>query len=523
MLWKGEAGGPRISCDGIHITHHINAQPTDSTPVDRIHLSVPARPHVPEHWRVRATRLSQAVPAIERIVSYHRRWGIVIPDAVWPLYAAATVELALIKGELGVTDDKHIEILSDTMEASDAVARALWAEKKAIAEANASRQLSLAVHKTIHRGAGKVWHEPLVDLMDVSVAFDLRATTKRGIFSKGTKTGLPTVKGPARMAFPREKVAYTAEQRKDWCHRLGFAPDTISDNARKLSEEEFHTRIAKREADLLPPHKLEGRKEPGESDWHASRRIRKEGPKTRKRAPCLASERRDLAAELGVHPDTVKKRTKGMTMEEIHALRGDPVRAFCVLGLSTRGHSTPDKDVHSTPDKRQEIGHFTLEDVTDHASPKGSAQNENGHPVTASVPACKATRNERGPYAYSYAYGREEGEIIHRWYEAKRGQKLTEEAARKWHVRDIFERKFFEACEWVVAQNLPDDEDGPDLFRATAEFWIAAYRAQDRKRRASARGSRLMPKWMRDYARAIENEGATMVEITLAMAELEAA
>ncbi|ARO53356.1 hypothetical protein B2G69_03745 [Methylorubrum zatmanii] len=451
-----------------------------------------------------------------------------MPDAVWPLYVAAMAELAQMRGDLGVLDEDRIERIADTMDCSESAARALWNKKKAQAEANAAHQHARAVHKLTHTGAAKVWHDALVDLMEVSVAFNLREGDKRDIFPRGPDgrrrpTGLPTVKGPARMAFPREKVSYTAEQRKDWCRRLGFAPGTLSDNARKLTEEEFHARIAKREAELLPPHKLEGKKQPRESDWHASRRIRKEGPKTRKRAPCITSERRDLAAELGVHPDTVKKKTKGMTMGEIHALRGDPARAFSALGLSLRGRSAPDKDVRSTPDKSQEIGHFPPEDVTDHAPPKGSAQNENGHLVAASIPARKASRNERGSHAYSYAYGAEEGGIIHRWYEAKRGQKLTEEAARKWHVRDTFERKFFEACEWVVAQNLPDDEEGPDLFRATAEFWIAAYRAQDRKRRASARGSRLMPKWMRDFARAIENEGATMVEITPAMAELEAA
>lgn len=500
-----------------------SAQPIDSSPVDSFPLSSPTRPVVANHLRRRALRLSQAVPAIECIVRYNRRWGLLIPEAVWPLYASAMVELYQIRGELGVTDGTHIERLADTI-GSDETARALWADKKAVAEANAAHNYARAHHKLTHTGAAKVWHETLVDLMEVSAAFGLRASTKREIFSKGTETGLPTVKGPAPVpSWRRPKVQYTAEQRKDWCRRLGFAPGTLADNARTLSEAEFHARIAKREADLLPPSRLEGKKLPGESDWQASKRIPKEGPKTRKRAPCLTSERRDLAAELGVHPDTVKKKTKGMTMEKIHALRGDPARAFCILGLSTRGRSTPDEHVRSTPDKSQEIGHFPLEDVTDHASPKGSAQNENGHPVTASIPARKASRNERGPYAYSYAYGVEEGEIIHRCYEAKRGLELTEEAARKWHVRDTFERKFFEACEWIIAQNIPNDEDDLDQLRSCAEFWLKAYREQDRKRRASRRNSKLMPAWMRAYIRKIEEGVETMVETFPANAEPAAA
>ncbi|AWI91005.1 hypothetical protein C0214_23990 [Methylobacterium sp. DM1] len=146
-------------------------------------------------------RLRQAVPAIERIVSYRRNWGVVIPDTIWPLYAAAKVELALIRGELGVTDETHIEILADTMDASDAEARALWAEKKAIAEANDARNRARAHHKLTHTGAAKVWHVELVDLMDVSVALNLSAYMKREIFSKGVKTGLPTVKSAASPSF----------------------------------------------------------------------------------------------------------------------------------------------------------------------------------------------------------------------------------------------------------------------------------------------------------------------------------
>ncbi|AWI91004.1 hypothetical protein C0214_23985 [Methylobacterium sp. DM1] len=314
-------------------------------------------------------------------------------------------------------------------------------------------------------------------------------------------------------------MPYTLVQLKDWCRRLGFSPDTISENARKLSEAEFHGRIAKREADLLPPQRLEGKKLPGESDWHASKRIAKEGPRTRKRAPCITSERRDLAAEMGVHPDTVKKHTKGWTMEQIQALRGDPARAFSALGLSLRGRSTPDKDVRSTPDKTAKIGLFCPTDVSGNESQGVEPEAFSEESSTAR----KVTRHKRERYGYVYAYGAEEGSIIHRWHEAKRGRELTEEAARKWHHRGTFEKKFFEACEWIVDQNIPDDEDGNNFEKDCAAFWLDAYQTQDRKRRASKRGSKLMPAWMRAYAKACEEGAQTMLEITPAPAVPEAA
>ncbi|GJE80907.1 hypothetical protein [Methylorubrum thiocyanatum] len=497
----------------IDTTSHLNAQPIDFVPDDRLYLSSPTRPVVAEHLRFRAARLSWAIPAVEKIVRHHRRWGLVIPDAVWPLYANAMVELSQIRGELGVTDDTWIERLADTLESSDPVARALWDEKKATAEANASRQNVIAHHRLETTGTAKIWHVPLVELMDIAVALNLSVSKKQEIFAKGVKTGLPTVNPATGPSFRGDwaRVPYTLAQLKDWCRRLGFAPDTISGNARKLSAEEFHARIAKREAALLPPSRLEGRKLAGESDWHASKRIAKEGPKTRKRAFCVTAARREYAKAFGCSERTSITRTNGLDAAQVVALVDER--------LSLKGPICTDKDVRVCTDKSQKIGHFPLTDVSGNVSQgvETEACSE------GSSTARKVTRHKRERYGYVYAYGGEEGLIIHRWHEAKRGRELTEEAARKWHERGTFEKKFFEACEWIVAQDIPDDEDGNNPEKDCAAFWLDAYRTQDRKRRASKRSSKLMPAWMRAYAKACEEGAETMFEITPAPAVAEAA
>lgn len=443
------------------------------------------------HSRLRAARLTRAVPAIKRVVRYDRQVGASISEAVLSLYVAAVVELSHLRGELGVLDADRLERIADTMGLPIAEVTPVWNEHKATAEATAERQLARAMRTLTTTGAAKVWHVELVRLKEVAHALDLRAWRKAMLFPKAANgrrptTGLPTVTGPEPGSFAAERreraVTYTPEQRKDWVNRLGFRPDTLSHNARTLTAAEFHRRIAKREAELLPPERLASLKHPGESDWDASRRIRREAPKTRKRTHGITAERRALASELGVHPDTVKKKTHGWTIGEIAKLRGNPTRAGQALGLSVNGRPTPDKVVRVTPDMDAKIGHFSHGSRPDYASAGATFQRS----IDGSSDIRKPSRGERGPQAYSYAYGPDEAQILHQWYEANNGKPLTEEAARKWHKRGTFDRNLAQACEWWAEHGNDEELNG------CAETWLRTFRERRREEARKGKISRAL-------------------------------
>ncbi len=110
---------------------------------------------------------------------------------------------------------------------------------------------------------------------------------------------------------------YTLEQRRHWKFRLGFDDIEIDTFLAVLTVEAFNARMAEREADLLPPERLQGKKNPGESDWEASIRIRSEPKKTRKRAFGVTAARRAYAEAFGCHVRTATNRTAGLDADEI--------------------------------------------------------------------------------------------------------------------------------------------------------------------------------------------------------------
>ncbi|ARO53355.1 hypothetical protein B2G69_03740 [Methylorubrum zatmanii] len=110
---------------------------------------------------------------------------------------------------------------------------------------------------------------------------------------------------------------YTHQQRRHWKWPLGFDDVEIDTFLAVLTVAEFNARMAEREADLLPPERLQGNKHPGESDWEASLRIKSEPKKTRKRAFGVTDARRAYAKAFGCCLKTATRRTAGLDADQV--------------------------------------------------------------------------------------------------------------------------------------------------------------------------------------------------------------
>ncbi|KQQ04710.1 hypothetical protein ASF56_09805 [Methylobacterium sp. Leaf122] len=119
---------------------------------------------------------------------------------------------------------------------------------------------------------------------------------------------------------PLREKNYTHQQRRHWKWTLGFDDVDIDTFLAVLTVAEFNARMAEREADLLPPERLQGKKNPGESDWDASIRIRSEQKKTRKRAFGVTDARRAYAKAFGCCLKTATRRTAGLDAEQVKSL-----------------------------------------------------------------------------------------------------------------------------------------------------------------------------------------------------------
>ncbi|GJE80906.1 hypothetical protein [Methylorubrum thiocyanatum] len=129
---------------------------------------------------------------------------------------------------------------------------------------------------------------------------------------------------------PLPEKRYGYPQRRHWKWTLGFSDVEIDTFLAVLTIEEFNARMAEREADLLPPERLSGKKEAGESDWHASIRISAEPKKTRRRAFGVTAARRAYADAFGCSIKTALKHTAGMDAAQVMSVvetRLAPARA----------------------------------------------------------------------------------------------------------------------------------------------------------------------------------------------------
>jgi hypothetical protein len=118
--------------------------------------------------------------------------------------------------------------------------------------------------------------------------------------------------------LPEKNV--TPQHRRWWKYGLGFDDIEIDTFLAVLTVKEFNARMAEREADLLPPERLQGKKLPGESDWHASLRISAEPKKTRRRAFGVTDARRAYAKAFGCCLKTATRHTAGLDAAQVMAL-----------------------------------------------------------------------------------------------------------------------------------------------------------------------------------------------------------
>lgn len=387
--------------------------------------------------------------ACEIIVRHDRAKGVPLSSDAVREMTRVIVEYDQIRGRLDVFGGVRLDWLADLFDVSPDAVKPHWNE--AVAEAARYHELAyIAAHARLDRtGEAQLHRHKLITGAQISAAFDLTKERKRLIFravnGKRRRARLPDHKpeGETGERWTVEKVSYSRAELRDWTGRLGFKADTISQNARTLTEAEFRARIAKREAKLLLPDQLDGRKLAGESDYHASVRIRDEAPPTRQRAFGVTAARRAYAKATGCCTRTAVTRTSGMSADEILALVVD----------QTARAVTPRTDKGVTPctDKRHQNRPFHGKSHSDH--------------------------NDTGGDGYTLR----DSDLHHlkEHYRLTHGKELSTALIRQWRKRGKLEDRVYAACEWLTAQANID----PDLAQ-DAENVVEAMRQarRDRKR-----------------------------------------
>ncbi|AYO84056.1 hypothetical protein [Methylobacterium brachiatum] len=361
--------------------------------------------------------------ATEIIVRHDRAKGIPLAPEALREMTRLIVEHDRVMGRFfDVFGDARVDWLAALFGVSSNMVTPHWNE--AVAESARYHELAyIAAHARLDReGEAQLGRHKLVAGSDISAAFNLTAERKNLIFprvnGKRRRTRLPPYKAPGETTERPivNKVPYTLAELRDWTRRLGFKADTISLNARKLTEDEFHARIAKRDAKTLPADQLAGRKLDGESDYHASVRIAGEAPPTRDRKPGITAARRAYAAAFGCCKRTAITRTGCMT--------ADQILAAVVDRMARTVPACTDKTVPVCTDKRHQNLPFRSNFRSDH-NDKGTA--------------CYTLRDT--DLAYLVEYNRK-----------ALGRELKADTIKKWRQRGKLEARVYEACEWLSRQ-----------------------------------------------------------------------
>jgi hypothetical protein len=273
--------------------------------------------------------------AIQRVVLYDRRQGIEPDDVLLPLAVRTFVELSDRSGTLGLGDHERIGWLSRLFRVEAPVIGTLWGKATAEATAHRERIETAALARFREGGEATMRLGRRVQAQELSAALRLTKIRKKAIFTaprgiengriafgKRPSSGLPDyvpVSENAATNVPMVAAwSCTKVERRYLIDRLGYKAGTIRRN-RKLPEDEFWFRAIKRESETMPADKLVGLKLPGESDWHASRRIRSEAPNTRTRKPGITEARRRYAKAHDMGMTKAKELTKGLSVEAVLA------------------------------------------------------------------------------------------------------------------------------------------------------------------------------------------------------------
>lgn len=389
--------------------------------------------------------------AMEIIVRHDRAKGIPLSSDALREMTRVIVEYDQVRGRLDTIsiDNARLDWLANLFGVSPDAVIPRWDE--AVAESVRYHELAyIAAHARLNRtGEAQLHTHKLTSGAQISAAFNLTKERKRLIFKpvngKRRRTRLPDHKpvGETVERWTVEKIAYTRAELRDWTGRLGFKADTISQNARTLTEAEFRARIAKREAETMPADQLEGRKLAGESDWHASKRIRKEAPPTRNRAFGVTAALRAYAQATPCSRSTAKRHNRGLTAEQIMAK---------VIAQNSRAVThDPNKDVTLGPDKTGRDRPFHGKFLSDH--------NDEG--------------SERDRLCDSELH------YLREHYRLTKGKELTAALIRQWRARGKLRHRLYEACEWLAVHASLDPVLAQDVEAVTKAMQDAH---RDRKR-----------------------------------------
>lgn len=415
------------------------------------------------------------VGAIQRVVVYDRRQGVEPDDTLLPLAVRTFVELSDRTGKLGVGDDERIGWLSRLFRVEHDLVLQLWNEAATEAQTYRERIETEALARFREGGEATMRLGRRVQAQELSAALRLTEARKLAIFlaprriengriivgkrpSSGLPDHVPAIDKAPGADRPVTTWSCTKDERRYLRDRLGYKPDTIRRNC-NLPEGEFRARIAKREAQTLPADQLVGLKLPGESDYHASCRIKAETPKTRKRAPGITEARRQYAKAEGISMSTVIRRTRGMALDAILEIVEQHPATVQTDFVTPRHRYGCNADT----DSRGVNPAFSPKISCHQGSKQGQRYEGSETPVTGLSDLDLV--------------------ILERWYLCIHGKVLKSGHIRQWRYRNQFDARLYEACEFTVR-----DGDASLRVIAHAEARIVAYRE---KRDADRRAERI--------------------------------
>lgn len=391
--------------------------------------------------KLRTMRLRAWESTVQRVVAFDVQRTGWFGDAALPrLYARVTVELAHLNETLDLDDGGGAERIAAVFDIMPHEAANLWREAADEARANATTMRAAADKRLTENRSATLGHRKMVDGLSLSAALRLTKARKQSIFplpfavidgrrvnGKRFRPMLPTWVPPMPGRVTAETITapiaswtLTLAERRALRERLGYKMATIAKAHREMNVTDFQAWVARREAMTWPAEKLSGRKEPGESDYHATLRLKAMAPKTRTRKPGIMAARRAFAQAFGMGLTKAKNVTRDMSEQRIlEAIR---------VGNVT--NSAPYL-CHVRPDKKPEnpLFHANLDRISD----VQSATEKTG------VRDTSQTIDERDMIA------------LRDWYLGKKGKPLQKATIRKWRQRGMVDRMVFAACEHVMA------------------------------------------------------------------------
>lgn len=375
-----------------------------------------------------------------------------------PIYTRAQAELAHLDGELGKRDNDHIDRIADLFWVDRDIIDHIWHAAAIELETGHGAREQAAVTAVKDGKAGFTAHRPLFPMVDAARAFNKTKERDKELFGK--KPFGPLFRGAnGRSDRKRTERIYTGMP--NYCPETGTAvrgvpngpgADRFTTAERKAMAAEFgvHIDTVRKNERKLTPEAFEA--------WGNKRRrimaarARKKSPdnkRRRNRAKVAAILR--YAQAIGKSESTAWRRCEGLTTAQIIART--PRQKLVLIGGS---------DCHATP------GYDSDKAVTDcHAG--CHADSDSDSDKNAFRPAFLGTSNPEQlsrvtpPKRPVRKLRDGERELLNEWWLAQHGRPLSDDTIRKWRQRKVLHDRIAEAADWYDDQNpeaYEEEQDG---------------------------------------------------------------